>query len=66
MEEFLDAIPCDVMDRLIAYDNAHGIGLDRLITVVRNGFVRLAAAWSDSKSFDVDDENRALDPWLRK
>ena len=65
VKQFLEDMPCEEMDRLVAYDAAHGVGLDRLIEIVRNGFVQLIGMWGDSNSFDAEAVAKGIDPWLK-
>ena len=63
VDGFLDSMPSERMDRLIAYDNVHGIGTDRLIEIMTRGFLLLAGMWQGENSDPI--EASTLDPWRK-
>ena len=54
------------MDELEAFDNVTGIGDERLLTILANGFARLILAWSGDKDATVEDAKKLIDPWLAR
>lgn len=51
------------MDAVQAYDNVHGVGLDRLMQIIINGFVHLLMAWSGDSKVDPEELREAIDTW---
>lgn len=63
VDGFLDSMPSERMERLIAYDNVHGIGNDRLMEIMVRGFMLLAGMWQGENSEPIDPA--VIDPWRK-
>lgn len=53
------------MDAVVAYDNVHGVGLDRLTEIVARGLSLLIAQWSGDNKTEPGDIRQDIDPWYQ-
>lgn len=64
VDQFLNEMASEEMDQIIAYDGAHGVGLDRLMIILVNGFTALINSWRSEKDGAIDPSD--IDPWRKE